>query len=57
MYVLYICCLIPQDLEYEDERVSEGKEYEYRVMAVNDAGTSDPSVASKPIIAKPSKGT
>ncbi|XP_021346443.1 twitchin-like isoform X8 [Mizuhopecten yessoensis] len=44
-----------KDLEFEDAKVVDGKEYEYRVMAVNEAGTSEPSVASKPICAKPTK--
>ncbi|XP_069132543.1 twitchin-like isoform X11 [Argopecten irradians] len=43
------------DLEFEDSKVVDGKEYEYRVMAVNEAGSSEPSVASKPICAKPTK--
>lgn len=45
-----------QDCEFEDEKVTEGKEYEYRVLAVNEAGSSEPSVPCKPITAKPTKG-
>nr|XP_034332878.1 twitchin isoform X27 [Crassostrea gigas] len=44
-----------KDCEFEDEKVTEGKEYEYRVLAVNEAGNSEPSVPCKPITAKPTK--
>ncbi len=42
---------------FKDERVQAGKEYEYRVAAINDGGESEPSDPSKPIKAKPLKGT
>lgn len=45
-----------QGCEYDDKKVTKEKEYEYRVIAINDAGPSEPSVASKPIQAKPEKG-
>ncbi|XP_071120619.1 twitchin-like isoform X18 [Mytilus edulis] len=41
--------------EYDDNKVGKEKEYEYRVVAINDAGPSEPSVASKVIQAKPEK--
>ncbi|XP_052706840.1 twitchin-like isoform X1 [Crassostrea angulata] len=44
-----------KDCQFEDEKVTEGKEYEYRVLAVNEAGNSEPSVPCKPITAKPTK--
>uniref|UniRef100_A0A1I8IQH6 Ig-like domain-containing protein n=1 Tax=Macrostomum lignano TaxID=282301 RepID=A0A1I8IQH6_9PLAT len=42
-------------LEFTDDTVKEGKEYEYRVAAVNAAGPSEVSPSSKPVKAKPSK--
>ncbi|XP_059156398.1 twitchin-like isoform X4 [Physella acuta] len=41
--------------QFKDEKVQEGKEYEYRVSAVNEAGLSEPSSASAPVLAKPAK--
>ncbi|CAC5416635.1 unnamed protein product [Mytilus coruscus] len=41
--------------EYDDNKVGKEKEYEYRVVAINDAGPSEPSVASKVIQVKPEK--
>ncbi|KAI5639981.1 immunoglobulin i-set domain-containing protein [Phthorimaea operculella] len=41
--------------EYEDDRVQEGHQYEYRVSAVNAAGPGAPSDPSNVFIAKPMK--
>ncbi|VDK78974.1 unnamed protein product [Dibothriocephalus latus] len=41
--------------EYTDSSVRAGKEYEYRVIAINKAGPSPPSKPSDPVTAKPSK--
>ncbi|XP_013785867.1 twitchin-like, partial [Limulus polyphemus] len=41
--------------EYNDDTVTDGHQYEYRVIAKNAAGPSEPSQASKPIAAKPMK--
>jgi predicted RNA-binding protein with TRAM domain len=41
-------CMIP-DLE-------EGKEYEFRVAAVTDAGVGDPSLNTSPVLIKDKKG-
>ena len=45
-----------QEPTYKDEKVQEGKEYEYRVTAINAAGPSEPSAATAPVLAKPAKG-
>ncbi|KAF2885739.1 hypothetical protein ILUMI_20443 [Ignelater luminosus] len=42
-------------LEYYDDRVQEGHQYEYRVSAVNAAGPGKPSDPSNVFIAKPMK--
>ncbi|CAN8010311.1 unnamed protein product, partial [Ixodes pacificus] len=41
--------------EYTDKDVTDGHQYEYRVVAKNAAGPSEPSMASKAIAAKPMK--
>lgn len=43
-------------LDYYDDRVQEGHQYEYRVSAVNAAGPGKPSDTSNVFIAKPMKG-
>ena len=45
-----------KDTNFVDERVMPGKEYEYKVMAVNEAGEGDSSASSVFIPAKPEKG-
>ncbi|CAL8090942.1 unnamed protein product [Calicophoron daubneyi] len=42
-------------LEFTDDTVREGKDYQYRVMAVNEAGPSEPSPPSDSVVAKPSR--
>ncbi|KAK3103159.1 hypothetical protein FSP39_016894 [Pinctada imbricata] len=41
--------------EFTDSKVTDGKEYQYRVTANNEAGESEPSLPSSAIVAKPSK--
>ena len=48
-------CVSLQTPRFRDEKVQPGKEYEYRVAAVNEGGESEPSDASSPIKAKPLK--
>ncbi|KAF8572507.1 hypothetical protein P879_00960 [Paragonimus westermani] len=43
------------NLDFSDDGVREGKEYEYRVIAVNEAGPGDPSPPSDLVVAKPSR--
>lgn len=45
-----------QGLKYHDDKVTEGHQYEYRVVAVNTAGSGKPSDPSKIITAKPMFG-
>jgi hypothetical protein len=44
-----------KDTNYYDDKVLPSKEYEYRVIAVNDGGEGDPSSASALLPAKPEK--
>lgn len=45
-----------QELEYTDYTVKEKRQYEYRVIAENEGGSSVPSAESIPAKAKPFKG-
>jgi hypothetical protein len=45
-----------QHLEYYDDHVIEGRQYEYRVTAINAAGHGKPSDTSAAITAKPMRG-
>lgn len=44
-----------KDNSFYDDKVTQGKEYEYRVIAVNEGGESEPSNASIGIPARPEK--
>lgn len=44
-----------KDNSFFDDKVTQGKEYEYRVIAVNEGGESEPSSASAGIPARPEK--
>lgn len=45
-----------RNLDFTDDRVQEGRQYEYRVIAVNAAGPGKPSDTSNAFTAKPMKG-
>lgn len=45
-----------QGASFTDNTVTDGHVYEYRAIAHNVAGSSEPGPASKPIAAKPMKG-
>lgn len=45
-----------QACQFTDDTVTDGHQYEYRVIARNAAGAGQPSDSSKPITAKPMKG-
>lgn len=42
--------------DFVDDTVSEGEQYQYRIVANNKMGPSNPSDPSQPIAAKPMKG-
>lgn len=42
--------------DFVDDTVSEGEQYQYRVVANNKMGPSSPSDPSQPIAAKPMRG-
>ncbi len=44
------------ETQFRDDTVKEGKSYEYRVLAFNKAGLSDPSKPSASFFARPCKG-
>ena len=46
----------PQDVEHKVTKLSAGKEYEFRVLAENKAGLSEPSRPSKSFVAKDAYG-
>ncbi|KAL8565325.1 hypothetical protein ACOMHN_029021 [Nucella lapillus] len=43
--------------QFRDDRVKENAEYQYCVVAHNEAGPSEPSMETKPIVARPDKET
>ncbi|XP_070200689.1 twitchin-like isoform X4 [Littorina saxatilis] len=46
-----------QNCSFKDDKVKAEQEYEYRVVAQNEAGPSEPSLPTKPIPARPIKET
>lgn len=51
-----ILIYLKQHLEYYDDHVTEGRQYEYRVTAINAAGAGKPSDTSNIFTAKPMRG-
>ena len=56
LLILYMYNSFFKGCKFNDDRVMEGHKYEYRVVAVNQAGPSKPSDPSDVITAKPMCG-
>jgi len=54
-FILKPIFFILKDTNFFDDKVASGKEYEYRVIAVNEGGESPPS-SEFVTVAKPEKG-